>query len=495
MPNVPDRLDEFLRKLDPIMQSTQLRTEPDSGPVYRSLELSCIAARQGNEWVLVSGKATLNPFRDECAARLGKVAALDEIVAFQGCLPGADLNSWVTNLRNSWVLEKEGIRLAAEGTCGYSWMPPRTVKIPGLDWDKMLAVSGGDIVWRIVDRLEPLRRLLKPLEPLLRVLDPPEGMFEPLEKLLQPYESPFEPMSQYMQVAKKFYRDEPMSIYKLLESRYWLRRFELCGEGPNPLSHLSEHTLQAIDRQLIGGFAGLCKRLGLPDRRSNPASAFQISAELPAGIGSVLLGDELIMVNFYSLGSPEPFIQWDPNGEPQPLELIECKSVLDRRFSDGRLKVADIAFGELPRGARQAQLSLCFGKLEADSATVDLHAWKPRCWSTTFVELEIRAEEPTGSDSAPLDARLDQPAVLKPATGENDVTPERPTVSDSATEGSPNQPEPPSLAARKVPNKKPKKRRRPPDPASDLGKRRAIAKANPSRLRKKCLLLEDRGCA
>ncbi len=120
MPPSPE-LDEFLRKLAPLLQSTKFPHDPESESVYQSLGFSCIAVRHGSEWVLVSGKAVLKIDPCPTEAGLKRVAASEDIVALKGRIPASEFNGLMANLRDSWVLKREKIRLTAGGVGGYSW--------------------------------------------------------------------------------------------------------------------------------------------------------------------------------------------------------------------------------------------------------------------------------------------------------------------------------------------------------------------------------------
>jgi len=130
MPTSPDPFDEFLRQLAPLMQSPKFPSLKKSPPVYESLEFACVAARRGNEWILLSGKAALST-KPASGERIKKVVALDEIVALQGCMPAGELSHLISDLRNGWVLKRENIRLTAGAAGASSWRPPHVIKTPG----------------------------------------------------------------------------------------------------------------------------------------------------------------------------------------------------------------------------------------------------------------------------------------------------------------------------------------------------------------------------
>jgi len=141
MPTQPDAFDEFLRKVDPLMQSP---------PLYQSLEFACVAARLGTEWIMISGKAVLNT--EPCAsdAQIAPLVRLDELVALSGRIRAEAVNDLAANLRDSWVvrgLKRDNVRLTAEGGGGYSWIMPGVFAVdrswnPSARWKTALALYG-----------------------------------------------------------------------------------------------------------------------------------------------------------------------------------------------------------------------------------------------------------------------------------------------------------------------------------------------------------------
>jgi len=147
MPASPDPLDEFLRKVAPLLQSTKCPIDSKSAPIYKSLELSCIAVKQDSKGVIISGNLALStrPYRPE--ARLQKVADIHEIIAMQGSLPAEELNEFLANLRDS------------RGK--FSWMPPRIVKLPSMLDEMPAHCRDGDhpdpeTMSRLLPRLLPI---------------------------------------------------------------------------------------------------------------------------------------------------------------------------------------------------------------------------------------------------------------------------------------------------------------------------------------------------
>lgn len=139
MPVQPDAFDEFLRKIDPLM------------PSYQSLEFTCVAARRGDCWILISGKAILNTEPCDAEAQIKPlVPPLHEIVALRGRIRAKTINSLVANLRDSWVvrgLERGNVQLTAEGMGGYSWRMPGVLPVdkswnPSSPWSKAIALYG-----------------------------------------------------------------------------------------------------------------------------------------------------------------------------------------------------------------------------------------------------------------------------------------------------------------------------------------------------------------
>jgi hypothetical protein len=414
------------------MQSTKFPDDPKSEALYQSLELSFIAARQGSEWVLVSGKAALKLWRDERQSQLQVWEDLDDLIAFRVFVQPENLNTFVAALRNSivlewFVLEGAGIRLP----CGYRWTPPRVAKVPGLDWEKMLATH------KVTETERRRFRLFR-------------------------LNNPFEPITRYLPLAVKLYGPKIDCLLRLEENCYWHSRFEVWGEGPSPLSLLSEHTLEEIEiDDRLGHFSGLCAELGLDARRSHLSSCFQISADLPGGIAGVFAENNTIIVLTYSFGCPSVVVEWLPDSKFEVLRHAEYASRRVRRQLQGRLELAEMAYTEVPLGATGARLILCFGdfEVEADSAKFEFHACKPALEGAEFVELELMREEPTSAAAA-----ITEGAHQK----------EAPHV---ATAEIANQQGPPDLATREAPNRGYGNKRRKPDPW--VLKRRKIVRDNP----------------
>jgi hypothetical protein len=139
MPVQPDAFAEFLRKVDPLM------------PLYQSLEFTCVAARRGDCWILISGKAILNTEPCDSEAQIKPLfPPLHQIVALRGRIRAETINALVANLRDSWVvrgLERGNVQLTAEGMGGYGWTRPALSPVnkswnPSTTWTKAIALYG-----------------------------------------------------------------------------------------------------------------------------------------------------------------------------------------------------------------------------------------------------------------------------------------------------------------------------------------------------------------
>ena len=86
---LPDPFDEFLQQITPLMQSRKFVGDSESPPVYESLEFACLAARHGEELILISGKAALSTKRYEPDTQIETVASVHDIIALQGRMPAA----------------------------------------------------------------------------------------------------------------------------------------------------------------------------------------------------------------------------------------------------------------------------------------------------------------------------------------------------------------------------------------------------------------------
>ena len=264
MPTSPDPFDEFVRQIDSLMRSRKYPDREKSPALYESLELTCLAGKRDNDWVLISGKAALTT-RTPTDSRLKKIVHLYGLAAYRGCIAAGELGDLITNLRQSGVLKWENIRLTSGRTENYRWMPPRVVDLPPRLWRSW---------WRL-----------------------PEN-------------------------------DAEMTATDCaVANGSWTRPFILFGSCPNFPPILSEHALEKIDRELrsgapaFDGFDGLCAHLGLAVGRPPVASSFQLSAELPASVVEVFLKDwcELI-VGVECLGTPAVMVEWLPGHELQRVE-------------------------------------------------------------------------------------------------------------------------------------------------------------------------------
>ena len=119
MPTTPDPLEEFLRKVAPLLQ------------MYQSLEFACVAARHRSGWILISGKAALStdPCDSETKIVIVPVIPPQEIVALQGYLPVERVNDLVANLGDSWVVRDLNVRLPDKKAGGFSWSQPDVIKL------------------------------------------------------------------------------------------------------------------------------------------------------------------------------------------------------------------------------------------------------------------------------------------------------------------------------------------------------------------------------
>ena len=312
MPTLHDPFEKFLRQIAPLMQSPKFPSLKKSPPLYESLEIACVAARHGSEWILISGRAALKVEPCVSRGRLVPLVRLKDLIALQGCIPAERVKNLVADLRDSWVvraLKRDNVRLRAKRARGYSWMPPYVIE------------SSGPI---------------------------------------------------------------------------WRRAFALHGNGPPLSSLLSDSALQKIDSHLrsstpaFNGFDGLCERLGLPVRRSNLTSWFQLSAELPAVIWTADLEPSkgYFDFTFWCFGAPDLMVEWFPQRVLQ-------------RISPDRISLADdpqvprIASIPIADDSTAAKLILSFGKLDADVVTVDLSPLELQLEVTNTIQLEVVPEEPT----------------------------------------------------------------------------------------------------
>lgn len=64
------------------------------------------------------------------------MAALHDIVAFRGRKPVADFTELLGDLRDSWVLGHDNVRLTANGSGGFSWRLPYFIRKWNCHWNK-----------------------------------------------------------------------------------------------------------------------------------------------------------------------------------------------------------------------------------------------------------------------------------------------------------------------------------------------------------------------
>ena len=142
MANEPDPFDDFLRKIDPLMQPSAL---------YQSLEFAGVAARTGSKCVLISGRATLSAEPVALGEKIIELADLDDLVALKGRLRAGTINDLITNLREGRVIVDHPslskickVSLPSEENSRFSWMQPGVFE--GSDrrsrWKKSLTVIG-----------------------------------------------------------------------------------------------------------------------------------------------------------------------------------------------------------------------------------------------------------------------------------------------------------------------------------------------------------------
>jgi hypothetical protein len=164
MPNQPDKFDVFLQQLAPLMRSRKFPSLKKSPPLYESLEFACVAAKQGNEWVLISGKAVLSIEPCAAEAQIVPVVQLQEIVALQGRIPAKRVKNLVADLRDFWVvrdLEGISVRLRAKGAGDYNWWLPHLIKWenPSNLCSRALALDGNDPEPSSRPRISTMRKI------------------------------------------------------------------------------------------------------------------------------------------------------------------------------------------------------------------------------------------------------------------------------------------------------------------------------------------------
>ena len=96
-----DPFDEFLRQLAPLLQSRKFPSLKKSPPLYESLEVACVAARRGSEWILLSGRADLKVEPCVPPGRLILLVRLKDLIALQGRIAAERVKNLVANLRDS----------------------------------------------------------------------------------------------------------------------------------------------------------------------------------------------------------------------------------------------------------------------------------------------------------------------------------------------------------------------------------------------------------
>jgi hypothetical protein len=206
--------------------------------------------------------------------------------------------------------------------------------------------------------------------------------------------------------------------------------------------------LQEIDSQLrsstppFNGFDGLCGNLGLPVRRSNLASSFQLSAELPAEVLSVVFSSSkrALVIEIDCFGAPDLMVEWLPQHE---FHKVPAGWLYEQHPDDFLNIYVEIGVPSRPPSA--ADLILSFGEqLSADVITVDLPPLTFQDEVVGGLELEFEREEPA--------------------------------VPDLGTREAPSQQEPSNIATREAPNQKDGGRKGSADP--EVAIRRTIVKQN-----------------
>jgi len=139
MPTQADCFEEFLRKVDPLMQS-----------LYQSLEFACIAAKPRTEWILISGKALLTTEPHKSGAQIMPLVHANDLLALTGRIGAVTIKNLVHNLRKSWVIDVPGesnVRLVEEGADAYNWLMPAVHSIDKssnytMRWKRAFSVYG-----------------------------------------------------------------------------------------------------------------------------------------------------------------------------------------------------------------------------------------------------------------------------------------------------------------------------------------------------------------
>lgn len=139
MPTQTDCLDEFLLKIEPLLQS-----------LYGSLEFASVAVRRGTAHVLISGKAILSTELVKPDAEILPLVRANELIALHGRISAITIKRLVDNLRESWVIKgrpMDNVRLGDEGSGPYSWTFPAVYSIDGSlnpsQWSRSFSLYGG----------------------------------------------------------------------------------------------------------------------------------------------------------------------------------------------------------------------------------------------------------------------------------------------------------------------------------------------------------------
>lgn len=92
---------------------------------WNSLEFACLALHVGSEWVQFAGRATLSTEQCQPKAQISRVVDLPDFRAYAGRLPAKTLETLISNLRSSLLIQaEEDVRLVPPGSPPYSWTNP-----------------------------------------------------------------------------------------------------------------------------------------------------------------------------------------------------------------------------------------------------------------------------------------------------------------------------------------------------------------------------------
>jgi hypothetical protein len=130
-------LDDFFRKVGPFT-GTQA--------IYRSFELSCVAAKSGGDWLLLCGKAVLTTDPPPSESRLSRLVDFDDLQVISGRLKPEDFAGLVDNLKEGWVVrgfhKSLNVRLMPEGPGNFVWQLSGVRPSGTNRWKNEIAVNG-----------------------------------------------------------------------------------------------------------------------------------------------------------------------------------------------------------------------------------------------------------------------------------------------------------------------------------------------------------------